>query len=100
MIQQSARKRIGILTAVASLVLTIGLALAITPKIVNPGENANGAGNIAACMATTPDPSLAICENSSPQSAHHGYCICGCGATCSTSADCGGAACVPYVTCC
>lgn len=29
-----------------------------------------------------------------------GYCRCGCGARCRTSADCGGAACVAYITCC
>ena len=29
-----------------------------------------------------------------------GYCRCGCGARCQTSADCGGGACVAYITCC
>jgi len=29
-----------------------------------------------------------------------GYCKCGCGARCHTSADCGGAACVAFITCC
>lgn len=100
MVQQVARKRIGILTAVVSLVLTAGLALAIAPNMTNPGENANAADDVAACMATTPAPSLAIGENPGSESARHGYCICGCGATCTSSADCGGAACVPYITCC
>ncbi|HXA85381.1 MAG TPA: hypothetical protein VNZ47_09915 [Candidatus Dormibacteraeota bacterium] len=29
-----------------------------------------------------------------------GFCQCGCGIRCSTSADCGGAACRPFITCC
>jgi hypothetical protein len=29
-----------------------------------------------------------------------GYCKCGCGARCHTSADCGGAACIAFITCC
>jgi hypothetical protein len=29
-----------------------------------------------------------------------GVCQCGCGIRCSTSADCGGAACRPFITCC
>ena len=29
-----------------------------------------------------------------------GYCHCGCGARCQTSADCGGSPCRPFITCC
>jgi hypothetical protein len=29
-----------------------------------------------------------------------GFCQCGCGIRCSTSADCGGNACRPFITCC
>lgn len=29
-----------------------------------------------------------------------GYCRCGCGARCRTDADCGGAACVAFISCC
>jgi hypothetical protein len=29
-----------------------------------------------------------------------GYCHCGCGARCETSADCGGSPCRPFITCC
>lgn len=99
MVQQDARKRIGVLTAVVSLVLTAGLSLAIAPNMTNRGENPNAADHLAACLAT-PAPSLAIGQNPGPESARHGFCICGCGATCTSSADCGGAACVPYITCC
>lgn len=28
------------------------------------------------------------------------YCRCGCGLTCETDADCGGASCDPFITCC
>ena len=100
MVQQRASKRIGILSAVVSLVLTVGLALAIAPDMTNPGENANAADYLAACMATTPATSLAIGENPGSESVHTGFCRCGCGVTCTSSADCGGAACVPYITCC
>src|SRR5712692_2324025 len=100
MVQQGATKRIGILTAVVSLGLAAGLALAIAPNMTNPGGNSNAADDVAACMATTPAPSPAIGENPGSESARHGFCICGCGATCTSSADCGGAACVPYITCC
>jgi hypothetical protein len=32
---------------------------------------------------------------------HHGYCKCGCGAGCTTDADCGpGGQCVRFITCC
>jgi hypothetical protein len=30
----------------------------------------------------------------------HGYCRCSCGYPCTTSADCGGASCDPFITCC
>jgi hypothetical protein len=29
-----------------------------------------------------------------------GFCACGCGIRCTTSADCGGNACRPFITCC
>lgn len=29
-----------------------------------------------------------------------GFCLCGCGIRCATSADCGGAPCRPFITCC
>ena len=29
-----------------------------------------------------------------------GFCACGCGIRCATSADCGGNACRPFITCC
>ena len=32
--------------------------------------------------------------------AQSGFCACGCGIRCTTSADCGGNACRPFITCC
>ena len=40
---------------------------------------------------------VSIPESKAPR---HGFCRCGCGVTCETSADCGGAACEPFITCC
>lgn len=52
-------------------------------------------------------PALSACSISeSPEeflaakAGRFGYCKCGCGARCQTSADCGGSACVSFITCC
>ena len=47
----------------------------------------------AAAVASQPDGLAAA-------PAKLGFCQCGCGIRCSTSADCGGAACRPFITCC
>src|SRR5689334_18137812 len=47
----------------------------------------------AAVLASQPDATA----NGATKS---GFCQCGCGIRCSTSADCGGAACRPFITCC
>jgi hypothetical protein len=39
-------------------------------------------------------------ELTEPDAARTGFCKCGCGARCQTSADCGGAACIRAITCC
>jgi hypothetical protein len=39
-------------------------------------------------------------ENVAAASTTLGFCACGCGIRCSTSADCGGNACRPFITCC
>lgn len=46
------------------------------------------------CPATQPAPELMA----KPPRLH--YCTCGCGATCTTDADCGGGRCVNFITCC
>lgn len=46
------------------------------------------------CPATQPAPELMA------KPPRLGYCVCGCGATCTTDADCGGGRCVHFITCC
>lgn len=48
----------------------------------------------SAAVASQPDGLTAAAP------AKLGFCQCGCGIRCSTSADCGGAACRPFITCC
>jgi hypothetical protein len=45
-------------------------------------------------LASQSDGSLAAAP------AQLGFCACGCGIRCTTSADCGGNACRPFITCC
>ena len=47
----------------------------------------------AAALASQPDATATGATKS-------GFCPCGCGIRCSTSADCGGKACRPFITCC
>ena len=47
----------------------------------------------AAALTSQPDAAPAGATKS-------GFCQCGCGIRCSTSADCGGNACRPFITCC
>lgn len=76
-----------------------------------PSVSVAAADDGAAAMCMLDDAQAPAVELSSPAdtvddaaadpAAHrHGYCKCGCGATCTTSADCGGAACVQFITCC
>ena len=51
-------------------------------------------------LATTPAPEWMAPSAVSAGAARLGFCHCGCGVRCSTNADCGGAACRPFVTCC
>ena len=52
---------------------------------------------IPACMASAADDSSTVGTGVRPR---HGYCRCSCGYPCSTSADCGGVSCDPFITCC
>ena len=50
-------------------------------------------------------PAVAPADGVEPNAANrpphrHGYCRCSCGAPCTTSADCGGSSCDPFITCC
>jgi hypothetical protein len=45
-------------------------------------------------LASQPDGGATVAPGQS------GFCACGCGIRCTTSADCGGNACRPFITCC
>lgn len=59
-----------------------------------------------ASVNSCPAPALTAPANQAPEpeflaNKHLGYCHCGCGpATCRTSADCGGASCDQFISCC
>jgi hypothetical protein len=63
-----------------------------------------------AALKTAMQPDLSLKSVISPQLLftptqiskinRHGYCRCSCGYPCQTSADCGGASCDPFITCC
>jgi len=74
---------------------TGNLGSACAPSFVLP--EAMQRSEAIACEATpaaSPVPDLM----GKPQ--RRGFCRCGCGITCQTSADCGGGSCDPFVTCC
>lgn len=60
-------------------------------------------------IAIPPAEELNYCPAEAPVSAspdwaakphRHGYCRCSCGYPCQSDADCGGASCDPFITCC
>lgn len=50
------------------------------------------------CPATVPGAGAAGLDARPPH--RHGYCRCSCGYPCTSSADCGGVSCDPFITCC
>jgi hypothetical protein len=50
-----------------------------------------------ACWVEDAKDASAQTNDSRPK---HGYCQCGCGIRCTTSADCGGSPCRAFITCC
>jgi hypothetical protein len=64
-----------------------------------PGCGGAVAGPLAAVL--NPAPTSSVPPFMDPTGDKKGYCHCGCGpATCHTSADCGGASCDPFPSCC
>ena len=55
---------------------------------------------VPAVSSTAEDALSEILTPDRRETAAGGYCRCGCGVRCRTSADCGGAACVKFITCC
>ncbi|HZI56288.1 MAG TPA: hypothetical protein VFF39_05910 [Verrucomicrobiae bacterium] len=47
-----------------------------------------------------PQPEAVALQADNLAAPKQGFCQCGCGIRCTTSADCGGNACRPFITCC
>jgi len=76
---------VGRLLPLAFALIVAGWALAPSPAMAG----------VAPAPASSTPPWM------DPTGARKGYCHCGCGpATCHTSADCGGASCDPFPSCC
>jgi len=54
-------------------------------------------GTVNACSADASGTPFVV-PASKPH--RHGYCRCSCGYPCTSSADCGGVSCDPFITCC
>lgn len=96
--------------AAVSSVLLIGAAAGTVPVGEEMSlQTASTTDAAASCgqQAISPDGVCTqSCETAPPAAdadrkpPGRGYCQCSCGAPCRSSADCGGAACRPFITCC
>jgi hypothetical protein len=98
------RRSLPLLLAVFAVALLAGLPAhaADNPTTATPTGCGQPALELAPANAC-PAPA-ALLPGTAPEPefmAKKGYCHCGCGpATCHTSADCGGASCDPFPSCC
>jgi hypothetical protein len=91
-------------------VLTTALgvcALFVSAAVAAPVSNNQPEPNGGSVFHTVLQPDLTLKTTLSlsvaPEAAvgpKHGFCRCSCGFACETSADCGGASCDPFITCC
>jgi hypothetical protein len=97
------RTKVLLATLVAVCALSVTVAVAAPVSMDPPVANS---GNL---VRTTLQPDLTLKSTFSPELSpatttaaanHHGYCRCSCGYPCETSADCGGASCDPFISCC
>ena len=95
------RTKVLLTTVVAVCALFVTVAVAAPVSMDPPVANS---GNL---VRTTLQPDLTLKSTLSPELSpvtaaanHHGYCRCSCGYPCETSADCGGASCDPFISCC
>jgi hypothetical protein len=92
-------------------VLVFAAALALAPatgagRAATPAPAAQAAG--CDVNGQAPSPQSFPCEQGNAPAGQtdqarpprHGYCRCSCGYPCQTSADCGGASCDKFITCC
>jgi hypothetical protein len=70
---------------------------ACAPTFVAPEGMSFGKSEAAACDAL---PATAAFPGLDAKPHRRGWCRCGCGASCETSADCGGSPCDRFITCC
>lgn len=123
---KSSRLAFGLsLVAVAVLyVVSLGPAAGNSPAALGAGTAGEAAlphssgttGSEQPCAATSEsrglpaleNPDGGFCSDISPSNPlleeaarhRHGYCRCSCGYPCTTSADCGGVSCDPFISCC
>ena len=91
-------------TQAAPAIGSVGVAAPAAQPALAAAKTAPGCGSgMAGPLATvlTPAPASSTPPWMDPTGDKKGYCHCGCGpATCHTSADCGGASCDPFPSCC
>ena len=82
-------------------------ALVVSAAVAAPVSSDQPQTNAGSVFQTVLQPDLTLKTTLSrslfPQIAPDlkgGFCQCGCGIRCETSADCGGAPCRPFITCC
>jgi hypothetical protein len=82
-------------------------ALLGSAAVAAPVSNDQPETNAGSAFQTALQPDLTLKTTLSPSlfpqiapGLKGGFCQCGCGIRCQTSADCGGAPCRPFITCC
>ena len=98
-----AKFMLAVLLSVSALFASAALAAQVSA--IEPGANAGIVFHTVLqpdlTFKTTLSPSLTASNTfANPDRPRHGYCRCSCGYPCATSADCGGASCDPFITCC
>ena len=92
----------------AMLTALLGLCvLFVSAAFAAPVSNDQPEASAASALQTALQPDLTLKTSLSPSlfpmtadRPKHGFCRCSCGYPCATSADCGGASCDPFITCC
>jgi hypothetical protein len=88
------------LLAVCAVFVTAAMAAPVPNDQPTPSVNNGIQVTLRADLTLKSELSLGILPASETGATRGGFCQCGCGARCETSADCGGAPCRPFITCC